>query len=186
MHKVYAIIGPPASGKSSIVKSLYDQYEIPALVSHTTRAPKAGERQGIDYYFTDKTEFTQTAFLEKVNYSGAYYGLSKEEVTNKVSSYPVSVVDVSLAGFEQLKRILGERVESIYVLVDKDTILNRYILQGADLEDIKKRLDYAELSGEFNNWQMADHVVKNTGTMANAVRQILAIMDLVSFKKREE
>lgn len=178
MNKVYAIIGPPASGKTSIVKGLFAKYKVPALVSHTTRQPRAGEEQGKDYYFVGEEEFSRTVFLEKANYSGHFYGLSKEEVVNKVNVYPASVVDISLTGFEQLRKMLGERVAAIYILVDKDTVINRYILQGDDVAVITKTIEYAQQRGEFNNWEIADHVVKNTGELDVALRQIAAIMNL--------
>jgi guanylate kinase len=178
MNKVYAIFGPPASGKTTIVKRLKD-YGIPVLVSHTTRTPKNGEENGVDYYFIGKEEFTAKHFLEKVSYSGQYYGLSKDEVLNKVNAQPVSVVDISAHGLEQLKRLLGRRLESIYILVDKDVALSRALLQGDSMVDVQKKIEYAETAGEFNHWRIADYVVKNTGSVDAAVRQVLAVMDLV-------
>lgn len=182
MNKVYAIIGPPASGKTSIVKAVAE-FGVPTLISHTTRAPKAGEKNGVDYYFVNKEAFSTMSFMEKTSYADHLYGLTKEEVLNKIKLYPVSVVDIDLAGFGQLKKLLGERLNSIYTLVDKDVIINRYILQGEESLNIKQRLEYAEKNGEFNNWQIADYVVKNTAQLEITVRQVLAIMGLVITKK---
>jgi len=180
MNKVYAIIGPPAAGKTTIVKQLFQQYAIPALVSHTTRLPKKDEENGKDYYFVSKTDFSTIQYIETTNYSGQFYGLSKAEVLNKIKVNPISVVDIDLSGYSQLKKLLSERLESIYILVDKDEILNRYLLQGENPEKIKAIIEAAEANGEYNNWQMANHVVKNTGTLAVALRQIVAIMDLAN------
>jgi len=152
-------------------------------VSHTTRPLHDGEKEGVNYYFVDNTTFSQLRLVEKVSYSAHLYGLSKDEVQTKVNQHPISVVDVDLEGFEQLKKFLAERLESIYILVDKDAILTRYLAQGQNPEEIRKRLDYAESQGEFNNWQSADHVVKNTGSLDATVRQVLAIMDLVEPKR---
>lgn len=177
MNKVYAIIGPPASGKTTIVKHLKAQH-IPVLISHTTRDPKKDEKQGEYYYFVSKEEFFKLNLVERVSYSGRLYGLTRDEVLNKVKVHPVSVIDIDIDGFQQLKKLLGERMESIYILIDKDTILERCISEGDRLEEIKKRLEYAEKAGEFNNWQIADHVVKNTGTLESTLRQMLAVMGL--------
>lgn len=182
MNKIYAIIGPPASGKTSIVKCL-TEYGIPRIISHTTRAPKASETDGVDYYFVNKQTFLAMSLVEKASYNDNLYGITKDEVLNKIKAYPVSVVDIDLAGFEQLKKLLGERMESIYTLVDKDVIINRYLLQGEENENIKRRLEYAEKNGEFNNWKIADYVVKNTGDLLVTVRQVLAIMNVVSPQK---
>lgn len=183
MNKVYAIIGPPASGKTTLVKAL-NNYRIPAIISHTTRLPKKEEINGVDYYFVDKEIFLKLPMIEKVNYSGHFYGLSKDEVLSKVKESSISVVEVDLRGLEQLKKLLGERLTAIFLFADKETILNRYVLQGDNDQEINRRIEYAEAAGEFVNWQTADYVVKNTGQLDVTVRQVLAIMD-VSWVKSE-
>lgn len=183
MNKVYAIIGPPASGKSSIVKQLLKCNGIVRLVSHTTRPPHEGEKEGVNYYFVDHKTFSQLRLVEKVSYSGNLYGLSKDEVQSKVGQYPVCLVDIDMEGYGQLKKFLADRLESIFIMVDKDTILTRCLAEDQNPDGIRKRLDYAESQGEFNNWQTADHVVKNTGGLDTAVRQVLAIMDQVAPKQ---
>ncbi|MBU2700498.1 guanylate kinase [Sporomusaceae bacterium BoRhaA] len=180
MNKLYAIIGPPASGKTTIVKQLFENYGIPALVSHTTRLPKKNEENGKDYYFVSKADFATIQHIEKANYSGDSYGLSKDEVLNKIKLHPVSVVDIDATGYNQLKKLLSGHLESIYILVDKDEIISRYLAQEKSAEDIKVLLEYAEANGEFNNWQIADHVVKNTGSIEVTMRQIVAILDLAN------
>ncbi|MEN6412676.1 MAG: GTPase [Veillonellales bacterium] len=180
MNKLYAIIGPPASGKTTIVKRLFEHYSIPALVSHTTRLPQKNEENGKDYYFVSKADFATIQHVEKANYSGDFYGLSKNEVLNKIRLYPVSVVDIDVTGYNQLKRLLSERLESIYILVNKDEIVSRCLAQGKSAENIKRLIEYAEAKGEFNNWQIADHVVKNTGSFEVTLRQIAAILDLAN------
>ena len=179
MHKIYAIIGPPASGKSTIVEQLRTKHNICALLSHTTRTPKPGEQNGIDYYFVDKENFSKLQFVEKASYDDQFYGVSKEEVINKINNNKLSIIDISMSGFEQLKKMMGERVESIYIMVDKDTIINRYVNEGRDPSEIIRRIEYAEKQGEFDNWQNVDFVVKNSSSVDVAVRQVLAIMNLL-------
>lgn len=178
MNKVYALIGPPASGKTTIVKQLFQHFGIPALISHTTRPLKEGEEDGKDYYFVSKSEFAAIQHIEKIVYSGYFYGLSKDEVLNKIKLHSISVVDIDVEGYYQLKKFLSERLESIYILVDKDEILNRYLAQGKSPEDITTLIEAAEANGEYNNWQIADHVVKNTSSIEVTLRQIIAIINL--------
>lgn len=175
MNKVFAIIGPPGSGKSMLLKELR-QCGIPTLISHTTRPKRAGEIEGQNYYFVDKEAFLKIPLVEKVTYEGHFYGLSKEEVYAKAKEYPVSVIDLGLDGLQQLKKVLGERVESIFLLVDKDTLLNRYIAQGDSYDAMKYRIEQAEKAGEFANWQIATYVIKNTGDFQTSMRQALAIL----------
>ena len=112
-------------------------------------------------------------------YGGHQFGLTKEEVTQKMNQYPACTVDIDRNGLEQLKKLLGDRLESIFILVDKETIFSRFMMQGDKLEDVKARIDLAEANGEYDNWRIADYVVKNTGTVECAVWQILAIMGRV-------
>jgi guanylate kinase len=179
VNKIYAIIGPPASGKSTIAEQLRTKYGIGALISHTTRTPQPGEQDGVNYYFVDRQKFSALQFVEKAVYADSFYGLSKEEVLNKVNKNKISIIDISMSGFEQLKKMMGERVESIYIMVDKDTIINRYMNNTlSDTTEISSRIEYAEKQGEFDNWQTADYVVKNCSSLDAAVRQVLAIMNL--------
>lgn len=180
MNKAYAIIGPAGSGKSSILKALKQCEGVVVMLSHTTRPPHPGEENGIQYHFVSKDEFTKLTLIERVTNAGHFYGLSKDEVMKKLNQFPVSFVDIDQGGYQQLKKLLGERLESIYILVDKDTILTRYVSEGRSDDEIRRRIDYAEKQGEFNNWQIADHVVKNTGGLDVAVRQILAIANLTN------
>ncbi|SMD07983.1 guanylate kinase [Sporomusa malonica] len=175
MNKVYALIGPPASGKTSIQKELV-QYGIPEILSHTTRKPRPDEQHGGHYYFVSKEEFQKTEIIERVEYSGNLYGLSKAEVLNKVNQHPISTVAVETQGLNQLKKLLAHRVESIFIMIDYDTVISRMLDRGDSHELINRRIEYANSTGEFNNWQTANYVVKNTGSLEVAVRQILAIV----------
>lgn len=175
MNKVYALIGPPASGKTSIQKELV-QYGIPEIVSHTTRQARPDEQQGHHYYFVSRDEFLKTEIIERVEYSGNLYGLSKAEVLSKVNQYPLSTVAVETQGLVQLKKLLADRVESIFIMTDYDTVISRMLERGDSPELINRRIEYASSTGEFNNWQTANYVVKNTGSLEVAVHQILAIL----------
>lgn len=177
MGKLFVLTGPPASGKTAIVQALR-QNGVAVLVSHTTRQPKPEEKHGREYFFVSKEEFLQLRLIERVTYASHFYGLSRDEVMSKLDSFPVSVVDTDLQGLQQLRKLLGDRVECIFILTDKDTILSRLTLQGEALEQIIRRLEFADKNGEFDNWKIAEHVVKNTGNLSNSVRQVSAIMGL--------
>ncbi|MEL7635601.1 MULTISPECIES: guanylate kinase [Sporomusa] len=185
MNKLYALIGPPASGKTSILKELA-QYGIPEMVSHTTRKPRIEEIDGIHYYFVTKEDFQKTELIERVEYSGNLYGLSKTEVLEKVNTYPLSTVDVDIQGLTQLKKLLGNRLESIFIMADLDTVIGRMLERGDDHALINRRIEHATSAGEFNNWQSATYVVKNTGSLTIAVHQILAIIGKVTLPPKME
>lgn len=185
MNKVYALIGPPASGKTCILRALA-QYNVPEIISHTTRKPRAGEENGIHYYFVNKEEFLKQDLIERVEYSGNFYGLSKNEVLTKVNQHPVSVVAIEMHGLSQLKKLLADRLESIFLLADQDILITRMLERGDDTALINQRLEYAKNAGEFNQWQTADYVVKNTVSFEAAVRQVLAIIGKVILPEKTE
>lgn len=182
MNLAYALIGPPASGKSSVARELR-KYGIPEMISYTTREPRPGEKHGTDYYFVDQDIFSHTELVEKISYSGHLYGLAKNEVLKKVEENPVTIVCTEIHGLEQLKKLLGKRLISIFLVVDEDTIIERVVMGGGDYAKVQERINYAKETGEFDNWHVADHIVKNTGSLEATVRQILAIMDLVEIKR---
>jgi guanylate kinase len=181
LNLAYALIGPPSCGKSAIAKEL-TKYGVAEFVSYTTRPPRPGEQDGIDYRFIDKETFANTELIEKITYSGHFYGLGKKEVMGKIEKNPVSVVGVDRNGFYQLRKLLGQRVISIFILVDEHTIIDRVIEQCGNPEAVQERINYAKAAGEFDDWQIADYVVKNTASLEDAVRQVLAIMKLVDIK----
>ncbi|BBB89950.1 MAG TPA: guanylate kinase [Methylomusa anaerophila] len=178
MNKVFAVLGPPCSGKTAIIKELF-QYGVVEMVSHTTREMRAGEQHGVDYYFVKKEDLSKAELIERTEYFGQVYGLSKAEVLKKVSGNLVSVVAVEYNGWEQMKKLLGDRVKSIFVMVDQDTVIDRMMARGDAPESVAKRLELAKKNGEYDNWKNSDYVVKNTDSLDIAVRQVLAIMDLV-------
>jgi guanylate kinase len=177
MNRVYAVMGPPASGKTSIVKALAP-YGVAEIISHTTRKPKTGENDGVDYHFVSAEEFRKTELIERVTYDEQFYGISKAEVLTKSNQHTHSAVAVERKGLEQLRRLFGDRVVSIFIMVDEATILERTIQSGDTYETIRRRIEYAKDTGEFDNWQISDYVVKNTGSLDAALLQVLAVMGL--------
>ena len=77
------LIGPSASGKTQIAYALTRLHGIKKAITHTTRAPREGEKDGVDYHFVDVETFLklkeQNAFVETTLYNGNYYGCSKAE-----------------------------------------------------------------------------------------------------------
>ena len=87
------------------------KHGIPMLVSHTTRPAKTGEQHGVDYYFVNSEQFAQARPFERVSYNGYLFGMTKEEVAQKLNQYPASIVDIDRDGFDQLKKLIGKQTE---------------------------------------------------------------------------
>lgn len=180
MNKIYAIIGPHASGKTILINKLR-LLGIPYIISHTTRRIRPGEKDGHDYYFVSKEEFFKLDLIEKVTYQGEYYGISKMELLKKMQTSALNLVMVEQNGLKQLKKFLGDRIESIYIMADYVTLVERMLARNESNDIIKKHLAYADTNGEFMTWKVANHVVKNVNDLNVAINQILSLMGLIQY-----
>lgn len=162
--KFIAVLGPSGSGKSTYISKLIEKYpEIKFGVSATTRPPREGEIDKIDYHFLsveefkkkiDKGEFIEYAF---VHYK-FYYGLLKETILESLKSKNIIIKDIEYKGYLQLKKILPkENLVSIFILppsidkiierikkrasITKEEIDNRILYMQEELK-IKDQYDY--------------------------------------------
>ena len=107
--KLFIISAPSGSGKTSLVQRLIQ--EVPQLkfsVSHTTRQPRLGERDGKEYFFVAEEEFREMiregAFLEYAQVHGNYYGTSKFFVLSELDSGNDVILDIDVQGASQVHR----------------------------------------------------------------------------------
>ncbi|MFA6850949.1 MAG: guanylate kinase [Selenomonadaceae bacterium] len=177
INKIYAFVGPHAAGKSFLLSKLraIGLHYIPA---YTTRAARKGERDGDFYYYVNKIDFFKLDLIEKVTYKGEYYGLKKEDVLTALHSHSIIMIQVDGNGLKQLNKLLKDRIESIYIMSDYVSMVERMLKMGETNDDIKHNLEYAENNNEFNLWKSTTHVVKNVTDYQVALSQILSIMNL--------
>ncbi len=108
---VFVVSGPSGVGKSTIVKRVLDaDPRVRFSVSHTTRAPRAGERVGVEYHFVGQAEFAKLvrdgAFLEHAVYQGHSYGTSRAAVERPTRAGHDLILEVEIQGAEQLQSVL--------------------------------------------------------------------------------
>ena len=110
------ISSPSGCGKTTILKRV--MADLPGLVfsiSHTTRAPRSGEREGRDYYFVDHRQFRElsgrspSGFLEWAQVHGNFYGTGRDEVESQRLAGNDVVLDIDIQGAAQI-RISGDPV----------------------------------------------------------------------------
>lgn len=171
MGKLIAITGPSGSGKSTIAKILKDKYDIPEMVSYTTRPARKGEIDGISYHFVTKEQFTQIPMAEKAEYNGNWYGTALHTIEECIKRDNYTCIVCEIEGVRQLKTILGnENLIQVFVESNKNTLLRRLINRGDNQKDIKKRLDAYEKDIEMKKY--AHYIIKNNDNLINLSAEI--------------
>ena len=178
-NKLYALVGPHASGKSTIIRELtrLGAHYIPL---YTTRSPESYVHDPVSaakmYRFIEKTDFFKKDFLVKITYKGEYYGMMKQDILEGLQNHRNSIVVSDAQGIKQLSKLLKDNFESIFILVDYVTLVERMLHLKHSNDEIKYHIEYAESNGEFDTWKISTHVVKNIVSFDTTMNQILAIM----------
>ena len=184
-NKIYAIVGPHASGKTTLVQRLMELgiHYIPGL---TTRPAKKINTRPDTFRVVDKADFFQYDCIVKTTYKGNYYGLLKKDVLDSLQAYPISVVIVDPVGLKQLSRLIKGSFASVYLMCDYVVLVERMLRLGHSNDEIKHHLEYAENNNEFDSWKIATHVIKNTRDEESALMQLLAIMGVTTLRPAQE
>jgi len=126
LNNIYAkgaillLSGPSGCGKSSLLKEVYkviDNYYF--SISTTTREPRAGEIDGVDYFFVSKEEFKSDIkkgdFLEWAEVHGNYYGTSLNPINNALNNGKLVIFDIDVQGFEQVMNKLRSITTTVFI-----------------------------------------------------------------------
>ena len=107
---LFVVSGAAGTGKDSVVKALREAHpEIEKTVSATTRAPRPGEQEGVDYYYRTREQFQQLIENDQVVehnfYNGNYYGTLREEVDKRLAARKVVVLVIAVHGAANIRRM---------------------------------------------------------------------------------
>lgn len=148
--KPIVITGPSGVGKGTIVRSLLQRHpELCLSISTTTRKPRPGEVEGIDYYFTSRDAFEEaiarSEFLEWAEYAGNYYGTPKTKVKELLEQGKLVLLEIELLGARAIAETFPD-ARRIFILPPSLAQLEaRLKKRGKDSETaIKKRLARAK------------------------------------------
>ena len=150
---------------------------MPKVITHTTRAPRIHEEDGVDYYFESEDSFGDNHYLESVSYAGNRYGSSFEGLDEAWKSSDFITIVLDTAGAITYKRELGDKAVVIFLKVDdSSTLLQRMKTRGDDTQTLADRIksdEYLrdltlpeELKGNAfvinnNDWERTKHIVND-------------------------
>jgi len=165
MSGVYIISAPSGSGKSTLVNQV--RLIVPGLkfsISYTTRAPRAGEQNGREYYFVPRNEFEEMVrkneFLEYADVFGNYYGTARRFLREAEEEGKDLLLDIDVQGAAQIKRKIPDAVSIFILPPNRQELEKRLRTRSLDAEEvIQRRLVTA--SREIENYDKYDYILVN-------------------------
>jgi guanylate kinase len=179
--RIVVLMGISGSGKSTIQKELLGRYpDWTEAISYTTRAPRAGEKNGVDYNFVSDDEFKTLIpqMVETARVHGNMYGLHESAFVDAISRNGTVVSVVDYQGAEILQRLYGTKIVKIIMVdVNEKTQIERLTKRGKDSEEtIARRVKASESERKYCH-QISDHVVMNQGHLKDTVRKVEDIIN---------
>ena len=179
------VSAPSGCGKSTVVRALMEKREnLRFSVSATTRKPREGETDGVDYFFVSREEFERMiaaeAFLEHAEYVGNCYGTPRAPVEQRLKEGFDVYLDIDVQGAMQVKAIRPETLMIFLMPPSMEELERRLVSRGTNTpEEIRDRLAAADRECALRD--RFDHVVVND-VVERAVDEI---SDLIDAEKRK-
>lgn len=177
--KLFVISGPSGVGKGTVLKGFMTKHPNFMLsISCTTRKPREGEIDGVNYFFLTKEEFKrcvdENKFLEWAEFAGNFYGTKKKYINHCLDEGKDIILEIDTQGALQVKKQMAEAVLIFICPPSAETLENR--LRGRHTEDeaaIQKRLQ--EVKTELKRAENFDYKVVN-GDLQKAVNELEQII----------
>lgn len=150
MGRPVVITGPSGVGKGTLIRSLRERLpDLELSVSATTRRPRPGETQGVDYHFLSPEQFGRHVddgdFVEHADYAGARYGTLRSELETRMAAGAPVVLEIEVQGARQVREAMPEAMQVFIAPPSLEVLRVRLIGRGTDdPEQIAKRLRTAE------------------------------------------
>jgi len=149
MGSLVILSGPSGSGKTSVAREVCKRIGLDKTyfsISTTTRKPREGEKNGVDYFFVSKDEFLEdidnNQFLEWAEVHGNYYGTSLKPIKEALNAGKIVFLDIDVQGFESIRKIYPEFITSVFITTkNKNILIERLKNRGTETEEsLKVRL----------------------------------------------
>lgn len=177
--RIFVISGPSGAGKSTLIKGVRKRVgNMDYSISHTTRSPRSGEKNGVDYFFVDKPSFKEmianNTFVEWAQVYDDYYGTSYGILKEKLNAGLDIILDIDIQGAKNIK----EKIEGsllIFILPPSKEILEERLRDRAtdDADAIEKRIGLA--TSELASCRWYDYLIINDD-LEKATRSLEAVI----------
>jgi guanylate kinase len=178
--KVFVITGPSGVGKGTLIRGLLERVpELELSVSATTRAPRPGEEDGVDYHFLTSERFESRVnagdFVEHASYSGNRYGTLRSELERRLAAGAGVVLEIEVQGARQVRASMPDAVAVFIAPPSLDALRARLVGRGTDSpEQVDERLRTAEreleAQPEFGHVVVNDRLEQATDELVEIVR----------------
>ncbi len=178
--RLFVIAAPSGAGKTSLVKALLDNKpELRVSISHTTRAQRATEVPGREYYFVPVDEFRERAkrgeFLEHAQVFDNYYGTGRAPVEEQLAQGRNVILEIDWQGARQVRAAMPE-ARTVFILPpSRQALEERLRNRKTDTDEvIARRL--RDAVGDMSHWNEFDYVVVNAD-FDRATAELASIVD---------
>ncbi len=179
MARVFVITGPSGVGKGTLIRGLMERLpQLQLSVSATTRSPRPGERDGVEYHFLTREEFDRLVaageFVEHADYAGRSYGTLRSELEDRVHAGIPVVLEIEVQGARQVRESVPNAVQVFIAPPSLDSLRARLIGRGTDDSvEVERRLRVAEQ--ELQAQPEFAHVVVND-RLEDALKRLTEIV----------
>jgi guanylate kinase len=181
--KVFVITGPSGVGKGTLIRGLLERLsELELSVSATTRPPRPGEHDAVDYHFLTPEEFGARVaagdFVEHAEYSGNRYGTLRSELERRLQDGAGVVLEIEVQGARQVRAAMPDAVAVFIAPPSREALRARLIGRGTDsAEQVQERLRTAEreleAQPEFAYVVVNDRLEQATEDLIRIVREAM-------------
>jgi guanylate kinase len=176
---LYIISAPSGAGKTSLVNALVATLpDVNVSVSHTTRAQRPGEQEGVNYHFVTAATFqamvADGAFLESAEVFGNHYGTSQHWVKDTLKAGRDVVLEIDWQGAQQVRKLLPEALW-IFILPPSRTALEQRLTQRGQDGPAVIAQRMAQAVSEMSHYVEADYLIVNDD-FETALQELRAIV----------
>lgn len=165
------LCGASASGKTVTALELQRKYGLKKAITTTTRDKRAGETDGVEYFFIPKEEFqkrlSENKFVESSIYNGNYYGCGIDQVSDD------KVVVLDPNGLHSFKKLKNKNIVTFLLIADEKTRRDRMISRGDKEENIQARLTNDVVDFSLDKIGQVDFVIKTSDKSIEEIADII-------------